>query len=129
MSYCHTNACAVRRPSTLENKYSNIFCKTTGPTVLKFHMEHDLTPGSQNYKIGSVRISKMATVTKIAKLTKSTSSPEKLDILGCIMAWNINGNIDIYVTGGGGGGGEVTYIIHLYCLAVQAGFNSDVVEC
>ena len=31
--------------------------------------------------------------------------------------------------GGGGGGGEVTYIIHLYCLAVQAGFYSDVLEC
>ena len=30
-------------------------------------MEHDLTAGSQNYKIGSGRISKMAAVTKIAK--------------------------------------------------------------
>ena len=54
-------ACA----STLENKYSNIFFyKTTRLTVLKFHMKHDLTPGSQNYKIGSGRISKMAAVTK-----------------------------------------------------------------
>ena len=25
--------------------------------------------------------------------------------------------------------GIVRYIIHLYCLAVQAGFYSDVVEC
>ena len=55
VSYCHTNASGVRRdgmcPSTPKNKYSNIFfCKTTGPMVLKFHMEHDLTPGSQNWK-------------------------------------------------------------------------------
>ena len=83
MSYCHTNASGVRRLSTLENKYSNIFFyKTTGPTLLKFHMEDDLTPGFQNCKIGSGGISKMATVTKIAKTTKSTSSPEPLDIFG-----------------------------------------------
>ena len=64
-------SCVVRRPSTLENKYSNIFIYiTTGPTVLQFHMEHDLTPGSQNYKIGSGRISKMAAVIKISKNNK-----------------------------------------------------------
>ena len=38
--------------------------KTTRPTVLKFYMEHDLTPGSQNCKIGPGRISKTAAVTK-----------------------------------------------------------------
>ena len=55
----------------LKNKYSNIFFyKTTGPTVLKFHMEHDLTPGPQNYKIGSGRITKMAAVTKNSKNKK-----------------------------------------------------------
>ena len=70
MNYCHTNASIMRRPSTLENEYSNIFYNTTGPTVLKFHMEHDLTPGSQNCKIGSGRISKMATVTKNSKNNK-----------------------------------------------------------
>ena len=67
----------VRRvlcPSTTENNY-----KTTGSTVLKFHMEHNLTPGSQICKIGSGRISKMAAVTKYSKITKSTS-PELLDI-------------------------------------------------
>ena len=76
MSYCHTNACVVRHfacmmlcPSTLENKYSNIFFyKPTGPTGLKFHMEHDLTPESQNCKIGSGGISKKAAVTKNSKL-------------------------------------------------------------
>ena len=31
---------------------------------MKFHMEYDLTPGSQNCKIGSGQISKMAAVTK-----------------------------------------------------------------
>ena len=60
VTFCHTNASGVRRPSTLENKYSNIFYKTTGPTVLKFHMEHNLTPGSQKRKIESGRISKIA---------------------------------------------------------------------
>ena len=62
----------MRRPSTLKNKYSNIFFyKTIAPTVLKFYMEHDLAPGSQNYKIGSGRISKMAAITKNSKITKS----------------------------------------------------------
>ena len=71
MSYCHTNTSGVHRPSTLENKYSNIlFYKITGPTVLQFHMKHDLTPGSQNCKIGSGQISKMAAVTKNSKNNK-----------------------------------------------------------
>ena len=34
-------------------------------------MEHDLPPGSQNYKIGSGRISKMAAITKNSKNNKS----------------------------------------------------------
>ena len=81
MSNCLTNASVLRRPSTLENKYSNnFFYKTTGPTVLKFHMEHDLTPGSQNYKIGSGRISKMAALTKNSK--NKINTPEPLDIFG-----------------------------------------------
>ena len=63
--------CAWHESSvTLENKYSNIFYKTTVPTVLKFNMEHDLTPGSQNCKIRSGWISKMATVTKNSKNNK-----------------------------------------------------------
>ena len=61
----------MHHPSTLENKYSNIFFyKTIAPTVLKFYMEHDLPPGSQNYKIGSGRISKMAAITKNSKNNK-----------------------------------------------------------
>ena len=51
VTYYHTYVSVVRCQSTLENKYSNIFYKTTGPTILKFHMEHDLTPGFQNCKI------------------------------------------------------------------------------
>ena len=51
VTYCHTNVSVMHCPSTLENKYSNIFYKTTGPSILKFHMEHDLTPGFQNGKI------------------------------------------------------------------------------
>ena len=71
VSYCHTSACVVHRQPILENKFSNVFSyKTTGPTVLKFHMEHDLTARSQNYKIGSGGISKMATVTKHSKNNK-----------------------------------------------------------
>ena len=70
MSYCHTNVSGVLRPSTLENKYSSIFICKTRPTALKFHMEHDLTPGSQNCKIRSGRISKMASVTKNSKINK-----------------------------------------------------------
>ena len=73
----------MRFPSTLENKYSSIFFyKTIAPTVLTFYMENDLTPGFQNYKIRSGGICKMAAITKIAKITKSTTSPELLDIFG-----------------------------------------------
>ena len=61
----------MRRLSTLENKYSNIFFyKTIAPTVLKFYMEHDLPPRSQNYKNGSGRISKMAAITKNSENNK-----------------------------------------------------------
>ena len=61
----------MHRPSTLENKYSNIFFyKTITSTVLKFYMELDLPPGSQNYKIGSGEISKMAAITKYNKNNK-----------------------------------------------------------
>ena len=61
----------MHRLSTLENKYSNIFFyKTIAPTVLKFYMEHDLPPRSQNYKIGSGGISKMAAITKNSKNNK-----------------------------------------------------------
>ena len=61
----------MHRPSTLENKYSNIFFyKTIAPTVLKFYIEHDLAPGSQNYKTGLGRISKMAVITKNSKNNK-----------------------------------------------------------
>ena len=61
----------MHRPSTLENKYPNIFFyKTIAPTVLKFYMEHDLPPGSENHKIGLGRISKMATITINRKINK-----------------------------------------------------------
>ena len=64
-------SCVMHRPSTLENKYSNIFYyKSIAPTVLKFYMEHDLAPGSQNYKIGLGRISKTAAITKKSKNNK-----------------------------------------------------------
>ena len=58
-------SCVMHRLSVLENKYSNIFFyKTIALTVLKFYMEQNLAQGSQNYKIGSGRISKMAAITK-----------------------------------------------------------------
>ena len=64
-------SCVMHRLSTLENKYSNIFFyKSIAPTVLIFYMEHDLPPRSQNYKIGSGRISKMAAITKNSKNNK-----------------------------------------------------------
>ena len=94
MSYCHTNVSGLHHPSTLENKTSNgFFYKTTGPTVLKFHMEHDLTPGSQNFKIGSGWISKMATVTKNSKNNKINFFPRTTGYFwlnfGIKYQWNI----------------------------------------
>ena len=76
-------SCVMHRLSTLENIYSNIlFYKTIAHTVLKFYMEHDLAPGSQNYEIGSGRISKMVAITKNSKNNKIIFSPEPLDIFG-----------------------------------------------
>ena len=69
-------ACVVRRASfvvrqQLKTTYSNIFFyKTIRPTVLKFYIEHDLTQGSQNCKIWSGQISKVAGVTKNSKNNK-----------------------------------------------------------
>ena len=61
----------MHRLSTLENKYSNIFFyKTIIPTLLKFNLEHDLPPGSQNYNIGAGQMSKMAAITKNSKNNK-----------------------------------------------------------
>ena len=77
----------MRHPSTLENKYSNIFFfKTIAPTVLKFYMEHDLAPESQNYKIGSGWISKMAAITGLeiffqTNLSCRASAPENSLVL------------------------------------------------
>ena len=52
------------------NIKTSFFYKTFAPTVLTFYMEHDLAPGSQSYKIGSGRISKMAAITKNSKNNK-----------------------------------------------------------
>ena len=46
---------------------TTFFSKTIAPIVVKFHMKHDQTLGSQKYKIWSGRISKMAAVTKNSK--------------------------------------------------------------
>ena len=80
------------RPAwVVHNKYSNIFLyKTTGPTFLKLHMEHDLTPGSKNCKIGSGRISKMAAASKNRKDNKINLFTRTLDIFGWNLAWNMN---------------------------------------
>ena len=50
--------CVVHHPPTTEiNIFKHLFYKNTGPTVLKFHLEHDLPSGSQNSKTGSCGIS------------------------------------------------------------------------
>ena len=61
-------SCIVRQH--LKTNIQLFFYKTIAPTVLKFYMEHDLLPGSQNYKTGSGRISKMAAITKKNKNNK-----------------------------------------------------------
>ena len=67
VTYCYTNVSGARCAVRQHLKTNILFYKTTGPTVLEFHMEHVLTSGSQNCKIGSGRISKMAAVTKNSK--------------------------------------------------------------
>ena len=76
-------SCVMHRPSTLENKYSNIFFyKTIAPTVLKFYMEHDLYQGLRIIKLGQVEYPRWPPLLKIEKITKSIFSPEPLDIFG-----------------------------------------------
>ena len=60
-------ATCIVRHHLKTNIQTSFFYKTFAPTVLKFYMEHDLPPRSQNYKIGSGRISKMAAITKNSK--------------------------------------------------------------
>ena len=60
-------ASCIVREHLKTNIQTSFSIKNIPPTVLKFYMEHDLAPGSQNYKIGSGRISKMAAITKNSK--------------------------------------------------------------
>ena len=46
-------ACIFRQHLKTNIQTSSSIKLSTGPTVLKFLLEHDLTPGSHNYKIGS----------------------------------------------------------------------------
>ena len=62
-------SCIVRQ-HLKTNIQTSFFYKTIASTVLKFYMEHDLPPGSQNYKIGLGRISQMAAITKNNKNNK-----------------------------------------------------------
>ena len=66
----------------LNNFKQLFFSKTTEAIVVKFHLKYDQTPRFQNYEFGLGQESKMATVTKKAILSKSTFSPESLDIIG-----------------------------------------------
>ena len=59
-------SCIVRQQLNTNIQIS-FFYKTIAPTVLKCYMKHDLGPGSQNYKIESGGISKMAAITKNSK--------------------------------------------------------------
>ena len=67
--------------------------KTIASIVVKFHMEHGLTPGFQNFKIGPGQESKMAAMTKNSKNNKIHSSPEQLGKIGYKFAWNISGTL------------------------------------
>ena len=64
------------------NNFKQFFSKTTEAIVVKFHLKYDQTPGFQNYEFGLGQESKMAAVTKKAIPSKSTFSPEPLDIIG-----------------------------------------------
>ena len=66
----------------LNNFKQLFFSKTTEAIVVKFHLKYDQTPGFQNYEFGLGQESKMAAVTKNRKPSKSTFSPEPLDIIG-----------------------------------------------
>ena len=66
----------------LNNFEQLLFSKTTEAIVVKFYLKYGQTPGFQNYKFGLGQEFKMAAITKIAKTSKSTFSPESLDIIG-----------------------------------------------
>ena len=46
-----------------------------------------------------------------------------------IDSWNVKLRFGDKSINGGGKCGNVSYNTHLFCLAVEAGFSSDVVEC
>ena len=73
---------------------TNIFSKTTEAIVVKFHLKYDQTPGFQNYKFGlGIKNPRCPPLLKIAKPSKSTFSPEPLNIIGYKFDWNINGTL------------------------------------
>ena len=70
------------RKAYLNNLLQLFFSKTTEAIIVKLHLKYDQTPGFQNYKFGLGQETKMAAVTKNSKTSKSTVSPEPLDIIG-----------------------------------------------
>ena len=72
-------SCVMHHSSALENIF---FYKTVAPIVLKFYMEHDLAPGLKIIKLDEVEFPRWPSLLKITNITKSTFSPEPLDIFG-----------------------------------------------
>ena len=73
---------AIYKNSIFKQLQTTFFSITTEAIVVKYHLKYDQTPGFQNYEFGLGQESKMAAVTKIGKPSKSTFSPELLDIIG-----------------------------------------------
>ena len=66
----------------LNNFKQLFFSKTTEAIVVKFYLKYDQTPGFQNYEFGLGKNPRWPPLLKIAIPSKSTFSPEPLDIIG-----------------------------------------------
>ena len=63
------------------------------PIVVKFHLKYDQTPGFRMMNLGLLKNPRWPPLLKIAKTSKSTSSPEPCDIIGYKYAGNFSGTL------------------------------------
>ena len=73
------------------NSFKQLFLKLLMQMLSNFTWRVWSDP--RNYKFGLGQESRMAAVTKYRKTSKSTVSPEPLDIIGYKLDWNIKGTL------------------------------------
>ena len=80
--FLFTSAMLLYLKITFKQLQITFFSKTTEAMVVKFHLKYDQTPGFQNINLGKIKNPRWQPLLKIAKTSKSTFSPEPLDVIG-----------------------------------------------